>query len=78
MKWFSPKVAHPIYAVFLGLLLLFANGCSKKMTLAQQGMMNQTDLELVKDGLATPLLLLDGLTEAYPKKEGFLGRIRDR
>ncbi len=66
------RYCHRAVGLVLSVSLLMISGCAKKMQLAQEGMMNQTDLELVKDGLATPLLLLDGLTEAYPKKEGIL------
>ena len=51
----------------LSLSVLIFMGCASKMERAKIGMMDQTDLEMVKSGLATPLLLLDGLNAAYPK-----------
>ena len=54
------------------LCALVISGCARKIQLTREGMMNQTDLELVKEGLATPLLVLDGLIEAYPQKDGIL------
>jgi tetratricopeptide (TPR) repeat protein len=42
------------------------------MKRAQEGFLNQADVDLVQDGLATPILLLDGLNEAFPDNDGLL------
>ncbi|MCD6570291.1 MAG: hypothetical protein J7L53_06270 [Deltaproteobacteria bacterium] len=56
--------------------LLMASGCatyiSRKMEAANRGFMNQTDLNLVKDGLPSSLLLLDGVNEAFPDNDRLL------
>ena len=66
------KNYHKIACLVFCISLLTMSGCAKRIELATEGMMNQTDVDMVKAGLATPLLLLDGLSEAYPKNQGIM------
>jgi len=54
-----------------GLLFLNFAACGKKIVLIKQGILDQTDAVMVKDGLATPIILFDGLVAAYPHSRSF-------
>lgn len=58
-----------VWAILLAVTA--GTGCASKMERAVTGMMNQTDVILVKNGIATPILLLDGLTEAWPGNDTY-------
>ncbi|NLB34443.1 MAG: hypothetical protein GX817_01260 [Elusimicrobia bacterium] len=52
--------------------LILMSGCAARMEQMKLGMLSQSDVEMVRGGLPTPVLLFDGLTRAYPRKRGIL------
>lgn len=59
-------------ALILILITPFTAGCSARMERFKLGMLAQDDIETVREGISTPVLLFDGLAYAYPRSRGIL------